>query len=188
LDIDGDFYNWVDKSWNPTLPVPDTSKVMFDKWSTSHYFYESVGHKDINKQDVPFAVGFTYGYTKCGAIWGGKSHDMTCAVVPIAISVPGEPGKTKKTIGLIEQGYNVSDAEMVTWFKNLEKGRRLMLGNFSIDPATNKVIEGTKFDDTIDIVARTIEFYPDIVQRFEEFSKTLDPSYISGPGLIVAVW
>lgn len=173
-------------SWNPDLPAPDPNKVAIHRHPSGSIIYSGVHGGKITKGDVPFSTGFSYGYTECGITWDGISHDMICAVVPIAISVPNKPGETKKLIGLVEQAYDETDTEMASGLKYLQNNNMLMLAGFTVDKETNQVNLGGH--DTIDFLQETIRNYPDVYDRFGKFQETLDPSYLSGPGLIILVF
>jgi len=179
----GDYLAWLEQSWNPELPTPnaDKQKIVGQEQKTIMLFM-GVNDKAIPVAERPYSIGFTAGYTKCGVTWDSVSHEMTCAIVPIAMSVPGKPGETKIVIGLIEVGYNSSDTDIARMIESFHGDHIMMLAGYKQDPETRQVVlDGI---DTIDVMQETIENYPDIMERVQKFRKTLDPSFISGKGLL----
>jgi len=184
----GDYLAWLEANWNPDLPMPDADKhkiVVGDENDGAILF---MGYNDVAlpPQDRPYSIGFTTGYTKCNVSWGGVSHEMTCAVVPIAMSVPEKPGKTRIVIGLIEVAYDATDAIIAKRINDLQGDHIMMLFGYQKDPKTGQVVLDDLVDQ-IDVMEDSIKNYPDIVERVQKYRETLDPSLLSGKGLFFQI-
>lgn len=173
----GDYWRWLDQSWNPNLPEPSPDNQCLLMQSDQFIFLSADKQHPIPKAVRPYAADFTYGYVNCGVSWGGVSHEMTCPVIPIALSIPGRPGETVKIIGIVEQGYNEGDSEITSIFKGINGNQALMLGGYEIDPTGKLVL---KSGDTIDLMQQYVYAYPDLYERLQKFQETNDPTWIEG--------